>query len=89
MSEEKKQEAKEVTPEQAAAPAEGAAAPKGKTPVKVEIPKNCGACKKPIHKVRYYRNMQFFCNRKCWETFKTEALKKQKEAEQKQQEQAA
>jgi len=84
MSEENKQETQGAAPEQAAAPAE-----KGKSAAKVEIPKNCGACKKPIRKIRYYRNMQFFCNRKCWETFKTEAQKKQKEAEQKQQEPAA
>ena len=49
-------------------------------PQKVEIPKNCGSCKKPIGKIRYYRNMQFFCNRKCWAKFKQkQAAAKQKE----------
>ena len=66
-------------------PTEGAAQPKGKTPAKVEIAKNCGACKKPVRKLRYYRNMQFFCNRKCWEDFMKSAAKaKEKEAEAKQ-----
>ncbi|MFH1460700.1 MAG: hypothetical protein ABIG64_10100 [Candidatus Omnitrophota bacterium] len=56
--------------------------PKDKTSLKVEIPKNCGACKKPIQKIRYYKNMQFFCNKQCWKKFKkTEDEKKQKEAE--------
>ncbi len=82
--------APEVAQEQAAPAGEektegsgAAAAGEKKLPPKVEIPKNCGACKKPIHKIRYYRNMQFFCNRKCWEKFKKaqEVAKKKAEAE--------
>ncbi len=63
--------------------------PKDKKPPKVEIPKNCGSCKKPVAKMRYYRNMQFFCNTKCWKNFKKkDAERKEKEAEEKKQEQA-
>ncbi|MBU1044102.1 MAG: hypothetical protein KJ915_06855 [Candidatus Omnitrophica bacterium] len=64
--------------------------PKDKLPPKVEISKSCGSCKKPVAKMRYYRNMQFFCNTKCWKDFKKkEEQRKLKEAEEnKQQEQA-
>ena len=78
MTEENKQEEqpKETVPEQTAEEEK----PKGPPP-KPEIPKNCGACKKPIQKVRYYRNMLFFCNKKCWSKFKAaEEKKKQEEA---------
>ena len=87
MTEEKKQEQQEEVKQEA--PKEEAAAEeapkeevKVKTPPKVEIPKNCGACKKPIGKVRYYRNMQFFCNKKCWKKFKAKEAKKKEEAQQ-------
>ncbi|MBU1087886.1 MAG: hypothetical protein KKD05_10300 [Candidatus Omnitrophica bacterium] len=64
--------------------------PKDKVPPKVAIPKSCGSCKKPVAKMRYYRNMQFFCNTKCWKDFKKkEEQRKLKETEaKKQQEQA-
>ena len=102
MSEEVKQEkqpeevqadenASAQTAEEKAPESGSAATGEKKAPPKVEIPKNCGACKKPIRKIRYYRNMQFFCNRKCWEKFKKtqEVAKKKAEAEQQQaQEQA-
>jgi len=85
MTEEKKQEQQEEV-KQEAPKEEAAEAPKEeakvKTPPKVEIPKNCGACKKPIGKVRYYRNMQFFCNKKCWKKFKAKEAKKKEEAQQ-------
>ncbi|MFH1093037.1 MAG: hypothetical protein V1739_02625 [Candidatus Omnitrophota bacterium] len=87
MTEENKQEqqeeaAVEKTSQEAAvkAPKEEA---KDKTPQRVEIPKNCGACKKPVAKMRYYRNMQFFCNKKCWKTFKDKEVKDKEEAKQK------
>jgi hypothetical protein len=57
-------------------------ASKDKKSAKVEIPKSCGSCKKPVAKMRYYRNMQFFCNTKCWKNFKKkETERKLKEAE--------
>jgi len=37
---------------------------------------NCLACNKPIKKLkRYYRDGQFYCNKKCWRNY----LKKSKE----------
>lgn len=55
---------------------------KDKKSAKVEISKSCGSCKKPVAKMRYYRNMQFFCNTKCWKIFKKkETERKLKEAE--------
>ena len=64
--------------------------PKDKLPPKVEIPKSCGSCKKPVTKMRYYRNMQFFCNTKCWKDFKKkEEQRKLKEAEDKQKQEQA
>ncbi|MFH1061415.1 MAG: hypothetical protein V1747_00810 [Candidatus Omnitrophota bacterium] len=66
------------------------AQPKDKKPPKVEIPKSCGSCKKPVAKTRYYRNMQFFCNTKCWKDFKKkEAQIKLKAAEEKKQQEQA
>jgi len=70
MAEEIKQETAAAVP-QPAAPAE-----EKKKPAKVEIPMNCGSCKKPIHKkLRYYRNMKFFCNKKCWAKLNAEQKK--------------
>jgi len=74
MSEETKQE--KTQEPKAEAPAEQKAA------VKVEIPKNCGSCNKPVRRIRFYRNMKFFCNKKCWEKFQKAQAdeKKKKEA---------
>ena len=93
MSEENtqsEQQPAETAAPEAAQPEAQAAEPKDTKPKKVEIPKNCGSCKKPIHKIRYYRNMQFFCNTKCWKTFKkAEEKRKKEEAEKQTQEQPA
>ncbi|MBU4305050.1 MAG: hypothetical protein KJ893_05445 [Candidatus Omnitrophica bacterium] len=81
MSEELKQQEQQESTEQPASAAAQPEAKKDAKPPKVEIPKNCGACKKPIHRIRYYRNMRFFCNKKCWENFKKEQAQKKAEAE--------
>ena len=89
MSEEIKNDQPEEVKQEAAAeaPKEEAAAEapkeevKEKTFKKVEIPMNCGECKKPIAKIRYYRNMQFFCNQKCWNKFKAKQAGKKAEAQ--------
>ncbi|MCM8813973.1 MAG: hypothetical protein NC924_08610 [Candidatus Omnitrophica bacterium] len=60
----------------------GGAAKSG--PVKVEIPKQCGACNKPVKRVtRYYRNMKFFCNKSCWAKYQEKAAQEKKEAAEK------
>ncbi|MBI4844980.1 MAG: hypothetical protein HY810_00640 [Candidatus Omnitrophica bacterium] len=91
MSEEVKQEQPEVkkTAQAQGSEAQTSGEKTEKKSSKVEIPKNCGSCKKPIYKIRYYRNMQFFCNKKCWEKFKEAQEKKKKEEGSKQQEQTA
>jgi len=86
MEDEKKQEEIQEVKKEAVLEAKAEevkpAQPKDKLPPKVEIPKSCGSCKKPVAKMRYYRNMQFFCNTKCWKDFKKkEAARKLKEAE--------
>jgi hypothetical protein len=97
MEQEKKQEEiQETNPDLASEENQGEVSeakqtqPKDKKPPKVEIPKSCGSCKKPVAKMRYYRNMQFFCNTKCWKDFKKkEAQRKLKEAEGKKQQEPA
>ncbi len=87
MSDEVKQQAQEVKEEVKTEEVQKGQEKKDNKPQKVEIPKNCGACKKPIQKIRYYRNMQFFCNKRCWEAFKKSAADKDKK--EKSQEKAA
>ena len=54
-------------------PKESAAAPKAaeakKEEPKIEKPANCSACKKSIKNKRwYYRNSNYFCSKRCWQT---------------------
>lgn len=38
---------------------------------------NCGACGKPVKRIkRYYRNGKFYCDKNCWR----KAIKKAKDA---------
>ena len=50
---------------------------------KTEEKKNCAGCNKPFKKVqRYYRNGQYYCNRRCWnDKAKKEAAEAQSKAE--------
>ena len=79
----KSEEKKEATVEpKAEKPAEEKVAKKEQKPSRVEISKNCAECKKPVKKIRYYRNMNFFCNKKCWLSFKKKTdAKKDQQAE--------
>ncbi|RKY36107.1 MAG: hypothetical protein DRP78_04430 [Candidatus Omnitrophota bacterium] len=76
MAEEQIQTEKEV----AQVETKASAAKVKQCPPKVEIPKNCAACKKAIGKIRYYRNMKFFCNKKCWKNFKKKEEEKKQAA---------
>ena len=73
-----KEEAKEAA--EAAPPPEKATATEEKVIVyKKEKPTNCEECNKALSKKSwYYRNGNYYCNKKCWKAFSKKA---QEEAE--------
>jgi len=92
MAEEKKEEIKEVKPQEAAkaapeaqatTPAPDAAKPaepkaETKAEVKKEKPSNCAGCKKSIKKKRwYYRDGKYYCSKRCFKS----TIKKEEKAE--------
>ncbi|MCX5680193.1 MAG: hypothetical protein NTZ95_06035 [Candidatus Omnitrophica bacterium] len=93
MTEEKKEEIKEVKAAEAAqkapegqtvaSPLPAAAQPaEPKIEVKAEVakekPSNCGGCKKSIKKKRwYYRDGKYYCSKRCFKS----TLKKEEKAE--------
>ena len=43
--------------------------PEEQTQVQTEMPTNCVSCNKPLKKRKiYYRNNQYYCNKRCWKT---------------------
>lgn len=48
---------------------------------KKERPTNCAVCNKAFkHKLWYYKNSRYFCNKRCWEKFNAEIKAKAAEA---------
>ena len=40
---------------------------------------NCLSCNKPLRKItRYYRDGKYYCNKKCWRTFKNKSKEEAK-----------